>query len=72
MSWNLLTCKAGPLGLLEEDPHGSSLNVMLQGLTRFFLDKIVHDYKSINPASTAMEQVSLAFSCEYGLPSNLS
>ncbi|KJK89822.1 hypothetical protein H633G_06322 [Metarhizium anisopliae BRIP 53284] len=37
--------QAGPLGLLEEDPHGSSLNVMLQGLTRFLLDKIVSDYK---------------------------
>ncbi|KAF5027632.1 hypothetical protein F66182_258 [Fusarium sp. NRRL 66182] len=49
--------QAGPLGLLEEDPHGSSLNVMLQGLTRFLLDKIVHDYKSINPASSAMDQV---------------
>ncbi|KAI8674835.1 PAN2-PAN3 deadenylation complex catalytic subunit PAN2 [Fusarium keratoplasticum] len=49
--------QAGPLGLLEEDPHGSSLNVMLQGLTRFLLDKIVHDHKSINPASSAMDQV---------------
>ncbi|KAM0556901.1 hypothetical protein ACHAPJ_005574 [Fusarium lateritium] len=48
--------QAGPLGLLEEDPHGSSLNVMLQGLTRFLLDKIVHDYKSIHPASSAMDQ----------------
>ncbi|QPG94530.1 poly(A)-specific ribonuclease [Epichloe festucae Fl1] len=49
--------QAGPLGLLEEDPHGSSLNVMLQGLTRFFLDKIVSDFKSMLPASSAMEQV---------------
>ncbi|KAM0205245.1 hypothetical protein ACHAQI_009349 [Fusarium lateritium] len=49
--------QAGPLGLLEEDPHGSSLNVMLQGLTRFLLDKIVHDYKTINPSSSAMDQV---------------
>ncbi|KAI7761581.1 hypothetical protein ACKAV7_009003 [Fusarium commune] len=48
--------QAGPLGLLEEDPHGSSLNVMLQGLTRFLLDKIVHDYRTINPSSTAMDQ----------------
>lgn len=53
----LLTGIAGPLGLLEEDPHGSSLNVMLQGLTRFLLDKIVHDHKLINPTSSAMEQV---------------
>ncbi|KAF4345953.1 pab-dependent poly(A)-specific ribonuclease subunit PAN2 [Fusarium beomiforme] len=49
--------QAGPLGLLEEDPHGSSLNVMLQGLTRFLLDKIVHDYRTINPSSTAMDQL---------------
>lgn len=49
--------QAGPLGLLEEDPHGSSLNVMLQGLTRFLLDKIVHDHKLINPTSSVMEQV---------------
>ncbi|KAK8922062.1 PAN2-PAN3 deadenylation complex catalytic subunit PAN2 [Metarhizium anisopliae] len=47
---------SGPLGLLEEDPHGSSLNVMLQGLTRFLLDKIVSDYKSMSPTSSAMEQ----------------
>ncbi|KAF9769330.1 poly(A)-specific ribonuclease [Fusarium sp. DS 682] len=49
--------QAGPLGLLEEDPHGSSLNVMLQGLTRFLLDKIVHDYRTINPSSNAMDEV---------------
>ncbi|KAK2592263.1 poly(A)-specific ribonuclease [Conoideocrella luteorostrata] len=49
--------QAGPLGLLEEDPHGSSYNVMLQGLTRFFLDKIVTDFKSMSPASSAMEQI---------------
>jgi PAB-dependent poly(A)-specific ribonuclease subunit 2 len=52
---------AGPLGLLEEDPHGTTLNVMLQGLTRFLLDKIVQDHKSINPSSLAMEQVGAAF-----------
>ncbi|KAL6918053.1 hypothetical protein FSHL1_009482 [Fusarium sambucinum] len=49
--------QAGPLGLLEEDPHGSSLNVMLQGLTRFLLDKIVHDGKAIKPASPDIDQV---------------
>lgn len=54
----LLTVAAGPLGLLEEDPRGSSLNMMLQGLTRFLLEKIVHDFKTIEPSSTAMEQVS--------------
>lgn len=53
----MLIFAAAPLGLLEEDSHGSSLNVMLQGLTRFFLDKVVQDFRSISPASTAMEQV---------------
>ncbi|KAF9875948.1 pab-dependent poly -specific ribonuclease subunit [Colletotrichum karsti] len=49
--------QAGPLGLLEEEPNGSPLTVMLQGLTRFLLDKIVQDYKSIQPGSTRMEQM---------------
>ncbi|CCF38705.1 PAB-dependent poly(A)-specific ribonuclease subunit PAN2 [Colletotrichum higginsianum] len=49
--------QAGPLGLLEEDPNGSTLTVMLQGLTRFLLDKIVHDYRSIPPGSNTMEQM---------------
>ncbi|KFA65317.1 hypothetical protein S40285_02673 [Stachybotrys chlorohalonatus IBT 40285] len=49
--------QSGPLGLLEEDPHGSTLNVMLQGLTRFLLDKIVHDFKTMSPASPGLEQV---------------
>ncbi|PHH70824.1 hypothetical protein CDD80_5705 [Ophiocordyceps camponoti-rufipedis] len=49
--------QAAPLGLLEEDSHGSSLNLMLQGLTRFLLDKIVADFKSMPPASSALEQV---------------
>ncbi|KYK55176.1 PAB-dependent poly-specific ribonuclease subunit PAN2 [Drechmeria coniospora] len=49
--------QAAPLGLLEEDLHGSSLNVMLQGLTRFFLEKIVQDYRSMSPSSSSMEQI---------------
>jgi PAB-dependent poly(A)-specific ribonuclease subunit 2 len=49
--------QAAPLGLLEEDPHGASLNIMLQGLTRFLCEKVVHDFKSMAPASPAMEQV---------------
>ncbi|PHH66549.1 hypothetical protein CDD81_7024 [Ophiocordyceps australis] len=49
--------QAAPLGLLEEDAHSSSLNVMLQGLTRFMLDKIVQDYKSMAPSPLAMEHV---------------
>ncbi|GJN82195.1 PAB-dependent poly(A)-specific ribonuclease subunit PAN2 [Purpureocillium lilacinum] len=48
---------SAPLGLLEEDSHGSSLNVMLQGLTRFLLDRIVQDFRSISPSSIAMEQI---------------
>ncbi|UKZ87036.1 poly(A)-specific ribonuclease [Trichoderma asperellum] len=49
--------QAAPLGLLEEDTHGSSLNVMLQGLTRFLLERIAGDYKSMAPASPLMDQV---------------
>ncbi|KAG6053616.1 poly(A)-specific ribonuclease [Claviceps sp. LM77 group G4] len=49
--------EAGPMGLLEEDPRSTSLNLMLQSLTRFFLNKIVTDYESVSPASSAMEQV---------------
>ncbi|OAR02912.1 hypothetical protein LLEC1_04548, partial [Akanthomyces lecanii] len=49
--------QAGALGLLEEDPRGSSLNMMLQGLTRFLLDKIVQDFRLIEGTSAPMEQV---------------
>lgn len=31
---------------------------MLQGLTRFLLDKIINDYKTMSPTPGAMEQVS--------------
>ena len=31
---------------------------MLQGLTRFLLDKIINDYKTMSPTPAAMEQVS--------------
>jgi PAB-dependent poly(A)-specific ribonuclease subunit 2 len=48
--------KAGPLGLLEEDTHSSSLTIMMNNLTRFLLEKISIDYRSIAPASTALEQ----------------
>ncbi|KAH6605888.1 hypothetical protein Trco_005041 [Trichoderma cornu-damae] len=58
LSLFLLTISAAaPLGLLEEDSHGSSLNVMLQGLTRFLLERIAADYKTMAPASSSMEQV---------------
>jgi PAB-dependent poly(A)-specific ribonuclease subunit 2 len=54
-NWEL----AGPLGLLEEDAPGSSLTNMLQGLTRFLLDRIAQDYRSVPPHSAAFDQVSL-------------
>jgi hypothetical protein len=43
--------------LLEEDAQASALNVMLQQLASFLLDKIVQDYKTMSPTPTAMEQV---------------
>lgn len=36
---------------------------MLQGLTRFLLDKIVHDYKAINPAPSEMDQSEMDQVC---------
>ncbi|KAF7545439.1 hypothetical protein G7046_g9566 [Stylonectria norvegica] len=49
--------QAASHGLLEEDPRGSSLSVMLQGLTSFFLDKIVYDDKAMNQGSSTTEQM---------------
>ncbi|KAI6783498.1 ubiquitin carboxyl-terminal hydrolase family protein [Emericellopsis cladophorae] len=49
--------QAGALGLLEEDPHNTSVNIMLQGLTRFLLDRFAQDYKPLSPNPAAMEQV---------------
>ena len=48
---------AAPLALLEEEAHGSSLTKMLQGLNRFLCEKMVQDYKSLPPYSSALEQV---------------
>ncbi|KAB5583054.1 ubiquitin carboxyl-terminal hydrolase-domain-containing protein [Coniochaeta sp. 2T2.1] len=48
--------QAAPLGLLEEEPHSSTPAVMIQGLTRFLLDRISSDYRSIAPASTSLER----------------
>lgn len=50
---------AGPLGLLEEDSPGVALTTMLQGLTRFLLDKLAQDWRSIPPHSLAFEQVTI-------------
>ena len=60
MRQNKLTPAAGPLGLLEEDSHGSSLNVMLQGLTRFFLETIVQDHKKLSTGPLTMEHVRIS------------
>ncbi|PON30540.1 PAB-dependent poly(A)-specific ribonuclease subunit PAN2 [Trichoderma gamsii] len=49
--------QAAPLGLLEEDTHSASLSVMLQTLTRFLLERIAGDYKTMAPASSSMDQV---------------
>lgn len=43
--------------MLEEDPHNASVNIMLQGLTRFLLDRFAQDYKPLAPNPAAMEQV---------------
>ncbi|KAK4119549.1 hypothetical protein N657DRAFT_581467 [Parathielavia appendiculata] len=48
--------QAAPLGLLEEESHVSSLLTMSQGLSRFLFDRINHEYRSIAPVSTALEQ----------------
>ncbi|EAQ84938.1 hypothetical protein CHGG_08952 [Chaetomium globosum CBS 148.51] len=50
------TPQAAPLGLLEEETHVPSLSTMSQGLSRFLFDRINHDYRSINPISTTLEQ----------------
>ncbi|KAL1837826.1 hypothetical protein VTJ49DRAFT_3373 [Mycothermus thermophilus] len=50
------TPQAGPLGLLEEETHMSSPAAMSQGLSRFLLDRITHEYRSLPPVSTALEQ----------------
>jgi hypothetical protein len=50
---------AAPLGLLEEDAPGVALTTILQGLTRFLLDRLAQDWRSIPPHSLAFEQVAL-------------
>ncbi|KAL2187287.1 hypothetical protein L209DRAFT_753216 [Thermothelomyces heterothallicus CBS 203.75] len=55
------TPQAGPLGLLEEESHVPSLSTMAQGLSRFLFDRINHDYRSIAPISTALEQSLFGF-----------
>ena len=47
------------MGLLEEDLHGSSYATMLQGLTRFLLDRMVQDFRSFPPkdVTTTLEEV---------------
>ncbi|KXX75827.1 PAB-dependent poly(A)-specific ribonuclease subunit PAN2 [Madurella mycetomatis] len=50
------TPQAAPLGLLEEETHVPSSSTMVQGLSRFLFDRINQEYRSISPASTALEQ----------------
>ncbi|KAK3945602.1 PAB-dependent poly(A)-specific ribonuclease subunit PAN2 [Diplogelasinospora grovesii] len=50
------TPQAAPLGLLEEEVHGQSLNTMVQGLGRFLMDRITQEYRSVRAASTSLEQ----------------
>lgn len=47
---------AGPLGLLEEEVSGRPLATMVQNLSRFLLDRIGLEYRSLPPASTTLEQ----------------
>lgn len=47
---------AAPLGLLEEETHVPSPSTMVQGLSRFLFDRINQEYRSISPASAALEQ----------------
>ncbi|KAK3349906.1 ubiquitin carboxyl-terminal hydrolase-domain-containing protein [Lasiosphaeria hispida] len=44
------------LGLIEQEVHGQSLTTMIQHLSRFLLDRINQEYRSIAPASTALEE----------------
>jgi len=53
----LIHISAAPLGLLEEDAPGAALTTMFQGLTRFLLDRLAQDWRSIPPHSLAFEQV---------------
>jgi PAB-dependent poly(A)-specific ribonuclease subunit 2 len=57
----LIYLPAAPLGLLEEDAPGVALTTMLQGLTRFLLDRLAQDWRSIPPHSLAFEQVQNVF-----------
>lgn len=45
---------------------------MLQGLTRFLLDKIVHDAKAIKPVSSEMDQSDMDQVCGTFRPERFS
>jgi PAB-dependent poly(A)-specific ribonuclease subunit 2 len=49
---------AQALGLLEEDPRGLSLNLMLQRLTRFLAERIVEDSTGLTDDSFDPPNVS--------------
>ncbi len=44
------------MGLLEDEVQGQSLPTMVQTLSRFLLERVNQEYRSIPPASTALEQ----------------
>ncbi|CEJ90977.1 Putative Exonuclease-like protein [[Torrubiella] hemipterigena] len=48
--------QTGNLGLLEEESNGAPVNVMLQGLTRFLLERVVSEFKSMSPTSTELDR----------------
>ncbi|KAK0617114.1 PAB-dependent poly(A)-specific ribonuclease subunit PAN2 [Immersiella caudata] len=43
------------LGLLEDEVHSQNLSTMVQNLSRFLLERVHQEYKSIPPVSTALE-----------------
>lgn len=51
--------QAAKLGLLEDSTHVVSRTLMLQGFSRFLLDKLVTDHRRMAPDSSTMEQVVL-------------
>ncbi|KAK0628889.1 ubiquitin carboxyl-terminal hydrolase-domain-containing protein [Bombardia bombarda] len=55
------TTNAATLGLIEEEKIGQSLTTMVQGLSRFLLDRINQEYRSMPAASTALEQTLFNF-----------
>lgn len=49
--------EAVTLKLLEEESLDVPSTVMLQSLARFLLERVVQDYRSVPPYSSALDQV---------------